>query len=239
MQQSLDEFIKKKTDQNTKLEQSYKQMEEIYNGLVALEYESPMKEIFRQGVYKVAKRAYMSDPDVFQIIMATIEECEEGLGTTTMDISKMNVNPGGKAGISRDAATKKAKSDAMNNVRRNRIQNDDKDGDDDVSGDDDVNESKIEKLSIDVEEYAAALEQVSSKLDKKQFSMLLAIFKLLDKDKNGTIDPEEFRTGIKMLNRRLPAASRIDDADKLFKALDADGSGTIDLDEFQQLHISM
>ena len=239
MEQSLNEFIKKKSDQNKKLEQSYNQMEEIYKGLVALEYESPMKEIFRQGIYRIAKRAYMSDPGVFQIIMEMIEKCEEGLGTTTMDFSKIDINPGGKAGVAGDSATKKAKSDAMNHVRRNRIQNNDNDCDDESGDNDNVDESKIDQLSVDVEEYAAALEQVSSKLDKKQFSMLLAIFKLLDKDKNGTIDPEEFRTGIKMLNRRLPAANRIDDADKLFKALDADGSGTIDLDEFQHMHISM
>ena len=48
--------------------------------------------------------------------------------------------------------------------------------------------------------YGAALDQVSSKLDKKQFNMLIAIFKLLDKDKNGSIDMEEFRTGISMLS---------------------------------------
>jgi Ca2+-binding EF-hand superfamily protein len=129
------------------------------------------------------------------------------------------------------------KSQAMQQVEKKRLG--DAPTSDDVA-DAEVSDEKIEALAeVDVKEYAEALEQVSSKLDKKQFSMLLAIFKLLDKDKNGTIDPEEFRTGIAMLNRRLPAASRIDDPDKLFRVLDADGSGSIDLVEFQQLHISM
>jgi Ca2+-binding EF-hand superfamily protein len=91
--------------------------------------------------------------------------------------------------------------------------------------------------NVIVEEYAEALEQVSQRINKKQFSMLVAIFKLINNDKNGTIDPEELRTGISLLNRRLPAASKNDDPDKLFKLLDADGNGTIDLEEFQQLHI--
>jgi len=235
MTNSLNAFVKKKTEQNRKLEASYAQMEEIYNGLVALEYEEPMKQIFRHGIYRIAKRVSEGDdPSVLRLVMGTIEECEGELGVTPMDISTFN------------AGDTKARSDALQNVKQTLIsspEDDDinatNDGDVDPTKSNDVDDKNIEDLNLNVEEYAMALEQVSSKLDKKQFSMLLAIFKLLDKDKNGSIDPEEFRTGIKMLNRRLPATSQIDDPDKLFRILDADGNGTIDIDEFQQLHISL
>ena len=62
--------------------------------------------------------------------------------------------------------------------------------------------------------------------------MLISIFKFLDVDGSGSIDKEEFRVGLDLLNRRLPATARFKDHEKLFRALDVDRSGELDLDEF-------
>ncbi|CAB9510566.1 Phytochrome-associated serine/threonine-protein phosphatase [Seminavis robusta] len=89
---------------------------------------------------------------------------------------------------------------------------------------------------------SAAFTSISSSLDDKQVSnlkehseMLLVVFKFLDTDGSGSIDRCEFRTGINLLNKRLPKGSQFDDADKLFDALDSDGSGDIDITEFNQV----
>lgn len=101
---------------------------------------------------------------------------------------------------------------------------------------------------IDIQEFnmgmasSAAIQHLSSTLDEKQVDilrknsdMLLAVFKFLDTDGSGSIDRSEFRTGIKLLNKRLPEASQFKDSDELFNALDSDGSGDIDIAEFNQV----
>jgi Ca2+-binding EF-hand superfamily protein len=64
--------------------------------------------------------------------------------------------------------------------------------------------------------------------------MMLTIFKFLDTDDSGTIDIEEFRVGIDLLNRRLPISSHFKDHVELFETLDIDNSGSIDIEEFNQ-----
>lgn len=62
--------------------------------------------------------------------------------------------------------------------------------------------------------------------------MLLTVFKFLDTDNDGTLSPKEFRTGVALLNKRLPTERQLKDPDELFKILDADGNGEISFEEF-------
>lgn len=101
---------------------------------------------------------------------------------------------------------------------------------------------------IDIDEFSqgiaksAALANLAESLDDTQVSrlhenkeMLLMAFKYLDRDGSGSIDLDEFRVGVDLVNKRLPEGSRLPDAEELFKALDLDGSGEIDLEEFNQI----
>jgi Ca2+-binding EF-hand superfamily protein len=67
--------------------------------------------------------------------------------------------------------------------------------------------------------------------------MLLTIFRFLDTDGSGDIDPEEFRLGIELLNKRLPEESHFQEHEELFQLLDVDGNGTIDIMEFEKIFV--
>ena len=60
----------------------------------------------------------------------------------------------------------------------------------------------------------------------------------LDEDKSGTIDRDEFKDGIKLLNARLSLSEQIPDSDeevnKLFDELDESGDGELDVAEFEK-----
>jgi Ca2+-binding EF-hand superfamily protein len=58
------------------------------------------------------------------------------------------------------------------------------------------------------------------------------VFKFLDTDGDGTLSPKEFRTGITLLNKRLPAERQLQNPDELFQSLDEDGNGEISFEEF-------
>jgi len=62
--------------------------------------------------------------------------------------------------------------------------------------------------------------------------MLLTVFKFLDVDGDGTLSPKEFRTGVNLLNKRLPIGKQLKNPDEIFKSLDADGDGEISFEEF-------
>jgi Ca2+-binding EF-hand superfamily protein len=66
-------------------------------------------------------------------------------------------------------------------------------------------------------------------------SMLVTVFKFFDVDGNGRISLQEFKTGINLLNKRLPSDKQIQDPEELFHALDLDGKGTIELEEFTEV----
>jgi diadenosine tetraphosphatase ApaH/serine/threonine PP2A family protein phosphatase len=68
---------------------------------------------------------------------------------------------------------------------------------------------------------------------------LMAVFRYLDVDHNGTIDKEEFRTGLGVLNKRLPRGRQLQNVDELFQALDLDGNGVIDINEFEQIFTAL
>eukprot|EP00977_Amphora_coffeiformis_P001452 scaffold294_cov221-Amphora_coffeaeformis.AAC.8 len=62
--------------------------------------------------------------------------------------------------------------------------------------------------------------------------MLLTVFKFLDIDGDGTLSQTEFRTGVNLLNKRLPPERQLQNPDELFKSLDTDGNGEISFEEF-------
>ena len=64
---------------------------------------------------------------------------------------------------------------------------------------------------------------------------LRSVVQMLDADSNGLIDRREFRSGLALLNERLPAGSRLQgDPDDLFDAIDRDRSGGITLAELAE-----
>jgi len=100
----------------------------------------------------------------------------------------------------------------------------------------------MERLNDSVVFYEDVLAKVSVNLDAAQMNtlnenkdMLVSIFKFMDVDGSGDIDLEEFKVGIELLNKRLPASSHFEDAEELFTLLDVDSSGTIDLEEFERI----
>lgn len=102
-------------------------------------------------------------------------------------------------------------------------------------------EISIEEFSM-VLNHSAALTSVVSSLSGDQLqvlqqnhAMLLAAFEFLDMDGNNSIDREEFRTGVELLNKRLPENARIKDCDELFSLIDLDDSGDISIQEFGRL----
>jgi Ca2+-binding EF-hand superfamily protein len=65
--------------------------------------------------------------------------------------------------------------------------------------------------------------------------MLVTVFKFFDVDGNGKISLKEFKTGINLLNNRLPSEKQIKDPEELFHALDQHGTGWIELEEFTEV----
>ena len=76
----------------------------------------------------------------------------------------------------------------------------------------------------------------SSEMESLQANhkMLLTVFKFLDVDGNGSVDRDEFRQGLRLINKHLPDDQQLKNADVLFDKLDLDGNGSIDLHEFEE-----
>ncbi|CAB9506487.1 protein phosphatase PP1 [Seminavis robusta] len=95
-------------------------------------------------------------------------------------------------------------------------------------------------------DWQAFLNKVSTKIPKTeslaedQLSLLhehkdkfLNIFQILDTDGSGTIDAEEFTSGIKMLNDEIgEGGEKMQNFADLFSAFDIDGDGEISIEEF-------
>jgi Ca2+-binding EF-hand superfamily protein/diadenosine tetraphosphatase ApaH/serine/threonine PP2A family protein phosphatase len=68
--------------------------------------------------------------------------------------------------------------------------------------------------------------------------MLMTVYNFLDVNGDGTINKEEFKAGIELLNKRLPADRRLR-ADELFERMDMKHDGEVDLEEFSQVFNSV
>jgi serine/threonine-protein phosphatase with EF-hand domain len=80
-----------------------------------------------------------------------------------------------------------------------------------------------------------ALDGVAMEILYANHSMLVTVFKFFDVNGNGRISLQEFKTGINLLNNRLPGDKQIKDPEELFHALDLHGTGSIELEEFTEV----
>mmetsp|Transcript_25562 Transcript_25562/g.52031 ORF Transcript_25562/g.52031 Transcript_25562/m.52031 type:complete len:685 (+) Transcript_25562:298-2352(+) len=62
--------------------------------------------------------------------------------------------------------------------------------------------------------------------------MLLTVFMFLDVNGDGTLSLKEWRTGLNLLNKRLPKERQLKNPEELFKALDKNADGEISFEEF-------
>jgi hypothetical protein len=68
-----------------------------------------------------------------------------------------------------------------------------------------------------------------------QHKKLEAVFRFFDKDCDGIISSDEFRTGCQIINETLPDDQRLADIDRILSLLDTDESGYIDVNEFFEM----
>jgi diadenosine tetraphosphatase ApaH/serine/threonine PP2A family protein phosphatase len=95
-------------------------------------------------------------------------------------------------------------------------------------------QAKAQKRSRAVQ-LQSAMDGVAMEILYANHSMLVTVFQFFDVEGNGKISLKEFMTGIKLMNKRLPADKQLKDAEELFAALDLDGSGSVDLEEFSEV----
>jgi Ca2+-binding EF-hand superfamily protein len=65
--------------------------------------------------------------------------------------------------------------------------------------------------------------------------MLITVYNFLDFDGDGRVDLEEFKTGVELLNKRLPEDRQIRDPVAMFRRIDRDGHGAFDMEEFEEV----
>ena len=68
-----------------------------------------------------------------------------------------------------------------------------------------------------------------------QHKKLEAVFRFFDKDCDGIISSDEFKTGCQILNDTLPDDQRLTNIDRILGLLDTDESGCIDVNEFFEM----
>jgi hypothetical protein len=200
-----------------------------------LKNEAKMKKVYRGCLYKCARGVHESDlydHDLNQFVKRAIRSCESELGCKAVDFTNLGEEDFEAEELSAEPEDQvwernQDKSDAVDDVEPL---------DQEDNGEIDTH---IDELNKGIADYSEALGKVTSMLDETQMStlfenkeMMLTIFKFLDTDGSGTIDIEEFRLGIDLLNRRLPITSHFKDHVELFKALDLDNNGSIDIEEF-------
>ena len=77
----------------------------------------------------------------------------------------------------------------------------------------------------------------ASEVDRvyRSLDSLHAVVQMLDTDRNGVIDREEFREGFRLLNEQLAEGEKLaGDPDALFDAMDTDGSGEVSMAELTE-----
>eukprot|EP00542_Grammatophora_oceanica_P020161 CAMPEP_0194031262 /NCGR_PEP_ID=MMETSP0009_2-20130614/4469_1 /TAXON_ID=210454 /ORGANISM="Grammatophora oceanica, Strain CCMP 410" /LENGTH=753 /DNA_ID=CAMNT_0038671363 /DNA_START=30 /DNA_END=2291 /DNA_ORIENTATION=+ len=82
---------------------------------------------------------------------------------------------------------------------------------------------------------ASTEDNVSMEVLHANQDMIMTTFKFLDRDGNGTIDKDDFKAGITLLNKRLRKDRQMKDPDALFDQLDREGHGEIGLSELREM----
>jgi hypothetical protein len=77
--------------------------------------------------------------------------------------------------------------------------------------------------------------KISMEILYANHKMLMAVFNFLDQNGDGTINAAEFKTGIDLLNKRLPYDRQLQDPAALFKRIDQSGDGELSLEEFAEV----
>ena len=225
---AVNEFAKKKTEEKKMLTDAQQKLIKIYTGATALTVAPHLKQIYRGCIYKCAQGVLASasyDHALYEDITDSIRAIELELGCEPLSFDHPQA----------DHFTSQSQ-DSYIFCGSIEFEEDDAIFD---SDDEDNTQIDVAEFTEEVEKQSAALGNLSNVVDADQLStlyenkdMLLAIFKFMDTDGNGTIDIEEFQVGIDLLNKRLPAGSYFKDHEDLFRALDVDGNGEIDIDEF-------
>lgn len=239
---SLTQWCQKKEMEQDKLKSAHDRMGQIYRGSCALLVEPTLKKIYRSYMYKVGHRTkFCHGEKLFHNIMGQITECENGLGEEALDASAVeqetffvdaNFLPRGLAPVIETSE----RSEELTYMAEDVSESSSSDGKNEYEFVD------VTAFTKEAEAENAAMMKLAGVANASQIStlqqnkdMLLTIFKFLDTDGSGSIDPEEFRVGVDLLNKRIPGGAKFNDPDKIFHALDVDGSGTIDIDEFNSL----
>ena len=223
MMTSLNQFVMKKTKEHTKLEATKEKLETVYRGAAGLLVEPGIKKLYRSYMYKCANRIHLSnafDALLYDEVMDAIRSCESELGA---EVLVENEYQDEKKAAFDEAEFFKTQCEAI-------AEQDSPEISDDMDVDHFTRDAENQSNALSNLGVVANNEQISTLYENKE--MLISIFKFLDVDGSGSIDKEEFRVGLDLLNRRLPATARFKDHEKLFRALDVDRSGELDLDEF-------
>jgi hypothetical protein len=207
----------------------------ILNGITAL------KNVYRRNMYKCLAAVHSSeyyDHLLFTETEEEVQQCEQKLDSDFLDqfSNEYLQLVGGEQQEQEDA------------VGGEQVDEEEADHVDEsttsepvIPDEEDIETIDVSQVTKEAEERAEELlSKISKLLREEEISslyknkyVLSGVFLLLDKDGGGTIDPDEFRKGLDVLNKRLSSAAQFEDPDELFRAIDVDGSGEIDVEEFE------
>jgi hypothetical protein len=252
MYTGLSQWVKKKTRHNKKLVEAETKLLKILKGCISLIAEARQSRIYRKWMYKCAFGVNSSDFYHFQLdeeIMAMIQECETECNEEVIalnDIDAWNAQHEQERDPLHDImfGSRGINTTSSQEVPTSPLSAEGLDPMDLSDDDDECFDKNMDELDQSMAVYENILAEISVKLDATQMStlyenkhMLLTIFRFLDTDGSGDIDPEEFRLGIELLNKRLPEESHFQEHEELFQLLDVDGNGTIDIMEFEKIFV--
>jgi Ca2+-binding EF-hand superfamily protein len=107
------------------------------------------------------------------------------------------------------------------------------------SGESHIVETELVSVEHFLGHYSDDVSEDAEKLFKN-WKHLMAVFKLLDTDGNGSLDFGEFKKGMELVDRRLAESQRFSNdgdgwVERMFAEIDIDGNGEIDLHEFEKI----
>jgi Ca2+-binding EF-hand superfamily protein len=222
--ESLSNYTLNLTARHEKRKATKERISKILRGAMARTIEPNLKQIYRGYMYKCAKSVRTADrptPDLYEDVLSQILACESELRCKVQ-------HEDGDFSIQRVPSSLKgllSKSQLLDLVMK--------------ADDEDATEIDVRTFVEDAEKQCDAIANLYCVVSDTQMStlsenkdILLTVFNFLDVDGSGTIDKEELKFGIDLLNQRLRFDAKFNDHEVLFGALDVDGSGGINLEEF-------